>query len=444
LKVNSRIFRLLFPVILLATIASCNKKPDTIGLDLLDHNQLLVYDTVFSVYALSSVEDSVVSDETSINLLGSQWTSTFGLTVASFYSHLRLSEVSPDFGTDPVVDSAFFTLVYYDYYGNINTPMTVKIYEVAEDFYQKDSIYYSNRNLQTYDTELANHFFFPSPGDSVEINDSTKTSAELKIPMNQDFINKIFYSGDTNLLKSNENFISAFKGIYVTVDSVNYPGGGSILYFNLLNTRSKITFYYHSYTNDTLNDSLTYTLVFNSNNARIENFYHNFSKSTDQNFLNQIILKDTAAGEQNLYLQGMSGIRTKIFFPDLDQWWGKNQYAVNEALLIIPAAAGGSYYPVSDNLILLRQNEDSTASILIDQNVGDAYFGGSLDDTSNSYQFRITFYIQELLKDSSDYGLLLYPSGKTVRANEVKLHGTHNNEPDTSRMELRLIYTKLD
>lgn len=381
------------------------------------------------------MEDSVVSDETSINLLGSQWTSTFGLTVASFYSHLRLSEVSPDFGTDPHVDSAFFTLVYYDYYGNINTPLTVRIYEVAEDFYQKDSVYYSNKKLQIYDTELAHHFFFPSPEDSVVVNDSTKTAAQLKIPMNQEFVNKVFFAEDTNL-SSNEMFIQYFKGIYVTIDSVDYPGGGSILYFNLLNSNSKVTFYY--------NDSLTYTLVFNSNNARIENFYHNFSKSTDQNFINQIILKDTAAGEQNLYLQGMSGIRTKIFFPDLDRWWGKNKYAVNEALLIIPAASGGSYYPVSENLILLRQNEDSTASILVDQNVGDAYFGGSLDDTSNSYQFRITLYIQELLKDSSDYGLLLYPSGKTVRANEVKLYGTHNNEPDTSRMELRLIYTKLD
>jgi len=419
----------------LGIIASCNKKPDTIGLDLVDHNQLLVSDTVFSVYALSSMEDSVVSDETSINLLGSQWTSTFGLTVASFYSHLRLSEVSPDFGTDPHVDSAFFTLVYYDYYGNINTPLTVRIYEVAEDFYQKDSVYYSNKKLQIYDTELAHHFFFPSPEDSVVVNDSTKTAAQLKIPMNQEFVNKVFFAEDTNL-SSNEMFIQYFKGIYVTIDSVDYPGGGSILYFNLLNSNSKVTFYY--------NDSLTYTLVFNSNNARIENFYHNFSKSTDQNFINQIILKDTAAGEQNLYLQGMSGIRTKIFFPDLDRWWGKNKYAVNEALLIIPAASGGSYYPVSENLILLRQNEDSTASILVDQNVGDAYFGGSLDDTSNSYQFRITLYIQELLKDSSDYGLLLYPSGKTVRANEVKLYGTHNNEPDTSRMELRLIYTKLD
>lgn len=435
MKVKTRIFKSLLPVILLAIIASCNKKPDTIGLDLVDHNQLLVSDTVFSVYAISSKEDSLISDETSYNLLGSQWTNTFGLTVASFYSHLRLSEVSPDFGTDPHVDSAFLTLVYADYYGYINFPLRVRVYEVAEDFYQADTVYYSNKKFEVLDTELANYYFTPSPEDSVVVNDSTKTAAQLKIPMSDEFINKIFFAEDTNL-SSNDLFIQYFKGIYVTVDSVTFPGAGSILNFNLLNSGSKVTFYY--------NDSLTYTLVFNTNTARVQNYYHNFSKSTDQNFVNQIINNDTVTGEQNLYLQGLSGIKTKIFFPDLAKWWGKNKHAINEALLIIPAAEGGSFYPVPEKLILLQQNEDSTASILVDQNVGDAYFGGSLDDTSNSYQFRITLYIQELLKDSSDYGLLLYPSGKTIRANEVMLHGTHNSEPDISRMELRLIYTKLD
>lgn len=423
-------------------IASCNKKPDTIGLDLVDYNKLLVHDTVFSVYAISSGEDSLASDETSLNLLGSQWTNTFGLTNAGFYTHLRLSEVSPDFGTDPVVDSAIFTMVYYGYYGYINSPFRVKIYEVADDFYQMDSVYYSNRKLQTYDTELANHYFVPNPEDSVVINDSTKTAAELRIPMNPDFINKIFFSEDTNYLKSNENFISFFKGIYVTVDSVTYPGSGSILLFNMLNTRSKVTFYYHSMFNDTLTDS-TYTLVFNSNSARIQKFQHNFSKSADQNFINMVLNGDTTAGENKLYLQSMAGVQTRIYFPDLGVWRGREQYVINEAKLIIPYHESFSYYPVPNTLVLLKQNEDNTVDILDDQNNGDSYFGGSITDSSYYYQFRITYYIQDLLKDSPDNGLVLYPSGKAIRADQVVLAGT-KADADSVRMELRVIYTKLN
>jgi hypothetical protein len=442
LNYSRRIFRTIVFSLSAAIIISCNKKPDTIGLDLVDHGKLPVSDTTFEVYAVSEKEEPIITDETSLNLLGSQWSEVSGLTHASFYTHLRLSEVDPDFGTNPVVDSVFFTLVYSGSYGNTNTPQTVRIFEVLEDFYQKDSVYYSDRILESSDIELASHFFFPSPNDSVEINDSSKVAAELKIPMNQDFIQKVFYAPDTSL-SSNENFLEYFKGIYVTVDSVNYPGGGSILYFSLLNTRSKITFYYHNYVNDTLNDSLTYTLVFNNNNARIQKFNHNFSKSTDQHFVNMIVNGDTTAGNDYLYLQAMAGVKTRIFFPDLAAWRGQEKYLVNEAQLILPFTAGNSYYPVPSKLVLLRQNADTTVSILDDQNNGDNYFGGSIVDSSNYYQFRITYYIQDLLNNSTDNGLVLYPSGKAIKADEITLTGTHNDEPDSTRMELRVIFTKL-
>ena len=80
-------------------------------------------------------------------------------------------------------------------------------------------------------------------------------------------------------------FLEYFKGIYITADSMNAPGDGAILYFNLLNSRSKVTIYY--------NDTLTYNLVFNQNTGRIGNFYHNYAKSQNQNFRDQILNNDT-------------------------------------------------------------------------------------------------------------------------------------------------------
>jgi hypothetical protein len=38
---------------------------------------------------------------------------------------------------------------------------------------------------------------------------------------------------------------------------------------------------------------------------------------------------------------------------------------------------------------------------------------------------------------------VLYPSGKAIKADEITLTGTHNDEPDSTRMELRVIFTKL-
>ncbi|MBC8487351.1 MAG: DUF4270 family protein, partial [Bacteroidetes bacterium] len=131
----------LFVATLVFINTSCNKKPETIGLDLVDYNKLYVgYDTIIAITAYSSFEDSVITDETSQNLLGSQYTNVFGLTNTSFYTQLRLSDIQPDFGENPQADSVVFTMVYSGYYGNINTEQTVKIFEINENLYS-DSAY---------------------------------------------------------------------------------------------------------------------------------------------------------------------------------------------------------------------------------------------------------------------------------------------------------------
>jgi hypothetical protein len=301
LKVLNYKFRFLFAIFSgLLIFYGCNKKPESIGLDLFVHDTLPVSDTTFSVFAYSIVEDSVITDETSVNLLGSQYTENFGLTIASIYTHLRLLTLSPDFGDGPQLDSAFLTLVYSGSYGNITTQQTIRIYEVLEDFY-KDSTYYSTDKFEVSNVELGNLTFVPNPVDSVPINDSTKVSAQIKIPLNEDFVNKIFFPNDSTDLSSNSDFLEYFKGIYITADSMASPGDGAILYFNLLNSRSKVTIYY--------NDTLTYNLVFNQNTGRIGNFYHNYAKSLNQNFREQVLNNDTTIGTQNLYLQGWQGLK---------------------------------------------------------------------------------------------------------------------------------------
>ena len=437
LKVLNYKFRFLFAIFGgLLIFSGCNKKPESIGLDLVDQNKLPVFDTLFSVSAYSTAEDSVITDETSVNLLGSQYTENFGLTVASIYTHLRLVTFQPDFGNNPQLDSVFLTLVYSGYYGNITTQQTIRIYEVQEDFY-KDSTYYSTDKFEISDVELGNLTFVPNPLDSVPINDSTKVSAQIKIPLNEEFVNKIFFPNDTTDLSSNNDFLEYFKGIYITVDSVNTPGDGAILYFNLLNSRSKVTIYY--------NDTLTYNLVFNQNTGRIGNFYHNYAKSQNQNFRDQILNNDTTIGTQNLYLQGLAGIKTKIKIPSLSDWVNTKNYAINDAKLIIPVYESlDSLLKPADKLLLFKLNEAGDVVFTDDQLEGDKYFGGSFNDNTNNYEFRLSFYMQDLLNGATDYGLVLLVSGKTTNANEVSLYGTEPDGPDLLSMGLKIVYTKVD
>lgn len=420
-------------IVALIGFTACKKDPSTIGVDLVDDNQLFVGDTTFNLFAFSSKEDSVVTDETSLNLLGSMRTADFGRTNASFYTHLRLGDVLPSFGVNPQGDSAVLTLVYSGYYGNINSVQNVNINLVSETFYE-DSAYYSNKELLISDTVFANYSFIPNPIDSIILPDTSLSEAELRIPLNEDFTNMILYPNDTNIWNSNDLFLEYFKGIYVSAQNITIPGEGSILYFDLLKVRSKVTIYY--------NDTLEYDLVFNNNTARIGRFEHDHSLSLNQNFLNQIVNNDTSAGVQNLYLQGLGGVQTTVKFPGLSEWVNTERFIINEARLIIPVEGESEILPPPSKLVLFQLNEDGEILFMEDAQEGDNYFGGNLSEGDNSYLFRISLYIQDLLAGTPDYGLRFYISSKTVKANEAILYGTGPLLPQRTR--LQLIYTDID
>lgn len=415
---------------------ACNKQPETIGLDVLDESKLGVYDTTFTISGYSTYDDSVRTDELSITSLGSIQTEGFGLTNTSFYSQLRLSQTSPDFGEEPQPDSAVLILVYSGYYGYLSTPQTVKVYELIEDIY-KDSVYYSTSQFNIEPLpEFANYTFIPNPTDSILGEDSTYSSGELRIPLSEEFINKVMFPEDDSVLNSSDNFIEYFNGIYVVTDSVSGQAEGSILYFSLINPRSNVTIYY--------NDSLTYEYVINSNCATVGNYRHNYTKSQNQNFISQVVNGDTTNGSEYLYLQGLSGIKTKISFPALESWVETGKYAINEARLIIPAIEVIEELKPPVKLILLEYDENGDLTFIDDQQEGENYFGGSYNESANVYEFRISLYIQSILNGTPDYGVALYPTGKSVNANQVTLFGTDPSNEMFPSMRLRIIYTLLE
>ncbi|MBN2174075.1 MAG: DUF4270 domain-containing protein [Bacteroidales bacterium] len=433
LFLKSFYFRLryfLLLITLLAIVFSCTEKPEAVGLDLVDDNKYPIYDTILSVVAYSVFDDSVRTDEATINLLGSLYSETFGLLNASFYTQLRLESVNPSFGPNPVADSIVLSFIYSGYYGNLNTPQTVKIYRVSDDFY-RDSLYYYNTNLGFEESILGELTFLPKPNDSIII-DSVAYAPKLNVHIDPSFADLIF-TADSNLA-SNDNFINYFKGLYVKADDVTALGEGAILYFDLLNEASNLTLYYK---NDTV-DSLSYVFTINVNNARIGRFEHDYSLSSDQAFKEQILNNDTSYGADALYLQCLAGIKTVFRFPEIANW---NNIAINQAKLILPVNNPSGSYDPPPSLVLFQNTENGSRVFLQDYEIGESYFGGTYDSVNNSYFFRISFYIQELANGNPDYGLELFPISKVVAANEVKLSGTEST--DQPSVQLQLIYTEI-
>jgi hypothetical protein len=444
LKISNINSKLLFIVIISISFLFSCEEPDIIGLEVQPSNDKLnVQFTDTNTLTTYSVrEDSIRTDETQYNLLGTFIDPVFGQTYASIYTQFRLSSDNVDFGANPVLDSLILTLDYEDFYGSIlkyDGLQKIKIYELAQDIY-KDSSYYSNKNKSYSTTELANLTFLPDFEDSITI-DSERYAPHLRIKLDNSLGQIFLDASGTDVLSDNDqtHFLDFFKGLYITTEQVGVSKG-AILYFDLLSTLSKMTLYYK---NDE-NDSLKYDFLINEHCARFNNFNHYDYYDADPVLKQQIIDTNITLGDSILYLQAMGGIKTKIMFPNMQIWDNYGIIAVNKAELIIKVneTTDASLYEPPTKLSLVRINEQGENTFLLDQFEGEEYFGGSYNSARKEYRFVISRYIQDLInKTKTDYGLYLMISGSSVKANRAVLNGSKYS---SNNIRLLLTYTKLD
>jgi len=446
-EVVKKLSTLLFLCFIVASvILSCNKKPEAIGLDLVDDNAAIAgFDTTIEISAYSKIEEPIPSDETSLSMAGSMTTSTFGQTTASFYTHIRTSLLNPDFGENPEADSIVFTMVYDGAYGNLNSEQNFKVFRVGEDI-NFDSTYYSNALFKSAGSIYADYTFTPDTTREVLVDtsnqvDTTYQAARLKMYLNDQFAQDIF-DLDTAVWNSNEDFLSAFKGLYIKPENISNTGEGGILYFDLITDYSNITIYYHNVDED----SLALRFLINLNCARVGKFEHDYSLSSYPNFV--LNNDSTIEGSDRLFLQGLAGVKSEISFPGIKNWVDSGNIVINEAKLILSVEDYEPEYSPSSSLVMFK-NIDSDSNMVADgydfmrdQLQGDSYFGGQYNESAQTYTYRISLHMQDLLAGEVDLGVALFPTAKAVKANEIKLFGTNPSIP--GRLKLNIIYTKVE
>jgi len=441
-KVKVKTGWIIFFVVSLFVFQNCKKEPDKVGAGIIPNSQKLGlgYSDTITIRAYSVLSDSVRTDETSNNLLGSYMDPVFGVSNSSFYTQVRLSSVNPDFGPNPVLDSLILTLDYNGYYGDTNAPLTVHVYELSERIY-RDSVYYSNQILPNEGFDYANQTFYPRPNTPVyPESDTVAEAARLYVNLGNispALGNKILFA-DSASLADNDNFLDYFKGLYVKVDEV--ASSGVMVYFSLESSVSKMTLYYH---NDTV-DSLNLVLTINENCAHFSNFSHNNYIDADPLFREQVINNDTTLGNDILYLQSMTGVETKIFFPYIQNWYTTEKILINEAKLVIPYSDLANNSQKPNKLVLYKYLNDGNLSFTDDEYEGEAYFGGYIDTVNHNYYFRVTRHIQHLMMgNEADYGLELNISAIYNNAFRMIFYGTEG-ENLAEKMHLELRYTIIE
>jgi hypothetical protein len=439
----SLLFAAFFLVIVL--ISSCKKDPYEIGIDLLPATDTLniASNDSSSIIAYSELQDSIRTDKTSTCALGSLMDPVFGVSTASFYSQFRLSADSYSFGTNPVLDSVVLTLQYSGVYGDTNSLQTVKVYEVSQKLDQTKS-YYSNQSAGYYQTMLANKTFRPALHDSVSVF-GTNVAPHLRINLNQytNYLGNKIISTPKAMLSDNSSFIEYMRGLYIESAKSNYSG--ALVLFNPLGTQTRLSVYYH---NDDKGDSLHYDLLISSASARFTHIDHHQYLDASPEFKRQVLNHDTALGKQQLFLQGLGGVKVRVRLPFLANFAKSGPVAVNSALLVLKNITTDTTLAPPPSIELMKIDSVGYTSFLIDENEGPEYFGGIYNATARTYSFRMTRYVQSILqgkqKNLDLYIMVNNPIKSLLNTNRVVMNGTSPLLPalPADRLQFQLIYTK--
>ena len=405
--------------LLLIVLQACKKDPSVIGLDIHPQSDKVTAATLsFSgINAFTFSEDSLSTDERSLALLGSYNDPVFGLTSASFISQVRLSSLSLDFGTSVQADSICLYIDYTSFYGDSTVSQNINIYELANSIYP-DSIYYSNFDANTVINPVPLHSFTYTP----RPNDSCLT---IKLPIE---LAQRFIAAPSSIYEDNAAFLEFFKGLCFMPDA-SLPGGG-IAYFNLLSTKTYMILYY---TNQ--DGPQTYNFSINTNCARINLFNHNYGNSMVTG------INDSVTSHSSIYMQAMSGLGMKIYFPGLTSWKDSGDIIISKAELIIPVntSFNNSLYTSPSKLLNVGITSSGTYEFLSDYVVGEAYFNGKLNEETQEYRFNIGRYIQSLVDGTkTDNGIAVLCSDNRVSSNRVVI----NNSNVTGGLRLEIYYFK--
>ncbi len=421
---KSFLFIILLSVVLLFQ-SGCNDAVES-GLNLLPNEDQIntVYSDTATVASVTVVEDTLRADELSVQLLGSDNSSTFGKSIASVYTQVNL-EGTPAFGFQPVADSLVLILNYSGYYGDTSGTQTVNAYRLTEDM-ATDSEYYSNRTF-TYDpAQLGSISFSPMPNTDVVV-DSDTIAPHIRILLSQSLANDIIALNGQSTLSSNAEWLAYFKGIYLEATGVTYPG--AISYFDFF--FSKLTLYFHG------TDQVSKNYNFSLTGARVNHFSHDFSGSEAG-----LQLNDPNAIDSVNFIQSMAGLKTKITFPYLKHFLDSGSIAINRAELTIPTGEVTQPYSLPNKTFLVTTSDAGEMIFPIDYYESTTYYGGDLNSSTLTYTFNIARQLQRYLDgtvSNADFYLIIASSG--VEATRAKIKSGKNID---NRMKLSIFYTKIN
>lgn len=390
LKINRSVRQLLlaFSCILFFTLQSCEKGDKDSGMDILpgDKNLEVKYFDGITTNAYSLRADSIDTENINYASIGRYSNTFFGQSEASFASHFDIPAIDTwkdTAGKDMVVVDSVFLVLSPKYFFPDTPNLTFEVFPLTREL----------KKAKTFPSfDISNHF---TPGSSVsQSNPVSLKDGIYKIPLSIEFGTKLLYAKAIN--NGSDYF---FPGLYIR-SSESTPDNGLAI-FDLKSDDFRLTVHFRRSKYDST------TLVLDTTNAV-------FSPTNEENlalithqYPDNIKLIEpgdpVSIFNQDIYIQGLAGIKTRLVFAGLLDWMKQGNYTINKAEVVLPIKE----YNSSD--VLLYPERILFLPLLESTRLIDKYYLGNLSDSS--YSTLITSYVSTLNVYKNDTSLNLEDKG---------------------------------
>lgn len=438
---------LIFTGFLAAALTAC-KSNNKIGFDDNDPLTVEINDSI-KVIASTYLLDSLPSSNTGTIMLGANDDPALGKLKLSSYFRIK-APAQADLPKDAVFDSLSLVLKYSKYsYGDTTKSQQlivhrlkelIKLHKVNNDvepeekplFVTDEDALFTTSTVKYDAVPLGTHSYKPSPGskDSVSIKLNDNWGRELF---------KMLLEKDKKLASADE-FLNYFNGMFI--ESAN---SSAIIGFNTDDL--KMLVHYHYRNDNGFPETGKSEFVINDKQYQFNHIDADRQATNLKNLSQKSQEVDAATTGQQLFVQGGSGIVTKILLPGLTQFMHEPGIVVNKVELIIQTSPSTyALYKAPASLILFIANDRNTPKFIVtdayETTTQQAAFRQGNDNGGlASFTFNLSEYADKIKKgEYKNTSLFLSLPVDDLIKSVNRLHIT--NDKSTLSVSTRITYTK--
>ncbi len=447
-KQRFALWRAVVFLVLLVSLGAC-KGDQLLGLEVQPEGSL---DPIQKLDSFTVQAKTVLLDEPQVstnfqNFVGTMNNDVFGRSSASLYLNFILESENIALDLKPeeyVVDSLILNIRASNSYGDPTEIQLLEVFVIDEEIIS-DSNYTSDKAFQTDDQPVGTApISFESQDKIGELFNSADYDG-FQFYLDKD-LGEFLLQGIGREYATSAQLQEYFRGLLIETNASNSVQNGAIYSFITSGSSTGLTLYFHPKNSSNADEAESLTFLTSTSTSRINRFDNDRSTALVSNYLN-----DLSKGKELLFVQGMSGVRTELLFPSLNNFAKATDIAVNLTRLRIKTSdmqpSGLDYSP---ELILLDfevdpSTGDTLETLNLDYTFSTSRHGGELSDDKSEYSFDVTRQIQKIIESAQ--GGSNVNLGFTLNAQVPVLNGNVRTQTvlqGSDNIVLEIFYTDIN